>query len=670
MAVVAITLWLPVGMPGGTVEEWLILEQYRRGVSPLETGSHFLRPLVYVPFYIGFALTPSSFVGLNLLHMAFIGGKGFLLYRIMRALTIPSSFSLATALLFLVHPADDGQMSLRTLSVQAAVFLFLSSVFLLLRFTAENRPVLGLGMVACLSASFLIYEASLPLALLSPLLLLSAPGVSMRRAAWVAAGTWYGALVLLAGRYVYLLVRSPESYQTTVLTSRSAGGAIADSLPHLGMAFERSLWAGWKLALGDLLSVSRTDLLIALLIGGMAAGLLWLLARPSEAEKPTPRRYLVTGGIALLVIGLGFAMYLPTSVRESTWRTLFLSSLGGALFATSTLGLFTMWSRRRRLAFSLAAAVLVGLGIVHLLEQHRGFAKVSNNQRSVIEGIVEAVPRLHRRTRLLLLFDDTDQALSHRAFPFSRYLRVPLAFHYGLADLNVHICHPSTIRQGERCKLGRHSVKIEHQDVGWLTRRLSWEVPYDSLVAVHRDHRGEITMLEEIPVWYSLVATRGYDAGTLVDRGDGFHPASGGRRLEFDEGRFVGAGWGIERVNPAGVTYRFMTAPEGAIHLPLRLVDHRLRLRIANGMTPGLLASLGVSVGGQRLDLESLGSGEFRTIVDARLLTPDGDTTIVFHQDPTILTAVQASRGPLTGLGFDWVELESIGDDSGRGARE
>lgn len=662
---VVAALWLPVGAPGGTVEEWLIRERYLQGMSVFETGQHYLRPLVYLPYYVGFHLTPGSFLGLNLLQMAFIWAKGFVLYRLLRALSLGPSLSAAAALLFLLHPADDGQMTLRTLSIQGVAFLFLTAVYLLVRFAATNRPVVGLGMVASLSATLLIYEAPLPLALASPLLLWVSPGVAGRRRV-VAAGVWLGTLFILAGRYLFLLTRNPATYQATVLASSgssSSSGAVAEALPFLGLAYVRSLWTGWKLATQDFLSAPRMDALTALVIGGLAAGFVSYLAGKSGVEDRERQAsfYVVIALVGLLVIGLGFAMYLPTNVRESTWRTLILSSLGGSLFLAAGLRLLTGWSRRRRFVYPLLVGMFVVVAFSHLLAQHRGFARTSANQQEIVEGIVAAAPRLHPRTRLLLIFDDTDRVVSYDAFAFSRYLRAALGTRYELPDLNVHVCYPSTERRGEQCELGPERVNVQHQDVGPVTGRLAWEAPYDAVVALHRDRDGEISMLEEIPDWYAFERAEGYDPLALVDSGGGFRSATGRWRVDFDEDQFIGAGWDIERVNPGGITYRFMSAPDGAIHLPLGPGDHQLRVRIANQITPELVDSLGLSVGGRRLQLEPVRPGEFEAEIPAGLIRADGDTTIVFHQAPRILEEVQATRGPLIGLAFDWVEVAPSG---------
>jgi hypothetical protein len=167
-----------------------------------------------------------------------------------------------------------------------------------------------------------------------------------------------------------------------------------------------------------------------------------------------------------------------------------------------------------------------------------------------------------------------------------------------------------------------------------------------------------VRLLDSLPTWYTLQRRElEYDPGELVDAGRGLRPVSGGVRVEFEEQAFVGAGWDIERKSASGITYRFMSNRTGALHLPLEKMDYLIEVRIANGISEPLLESLKASVDGRPIPLERLPGGHFRGTLPFELVSHQSHTTLFFHQDAELLRQVQAERGPLLGLGFDWVRL-------------
>lgn len=662
IAFVVVALWLPVGLGvRGTIEELLIREQFLAGMDVWEVGGHFLRPFAYVPFYLGYLLTPDSFVGLNLLHMGFIWGKGMALFLVLRKLGTTSGLAMATAAIFVLFPADDGQMTLRTVAIQGSVALFLLAVYLLLRLGQRWTVPTAIGLACSVASGLSIYEAALPLAMLAPLLLLLVPGQG--RSTLAAAAVWYGTLGGLGGRYLATLVAGDESYQDQVMIAEGGLGWLAEAPLYLWKAYERTLFGGWLTALGDLVGGQRSDALLGLGVG-LAVGLavLWI----ARKQPPTPSRngrvfvigFVVVG---LAVIALGFAMYLPTSIRTNTWRTLFLPSLGGALVVVGVVrGLVDLAGAGPR-AFAGAVALVTAVGFVSLSSQHQSFAAVSSAQRQVVEGVVAAVPVLGPRAQLLLLFDETDRLMSHAVFPFSRYLRSALYPHYRRADLNVHICRPFVDSRGETCVFTDEGVTVAHQDVGYLASRLAWTVPYEALVALRQDRHGRISLLESLPPWYTFGDNPPeYDPRALIDDGAGFVSRGGRVFREFAGDGGVGAGWGIPRETTAGITYRFLPHSRGAVHAPLEVRDHRIEVRIANGMTPELLASVALSVGGERITLTDVEPALFRGRIPADLIAPEGETLLIFEQDEEVLAAIQEEKGPLVGLGFDWVRLEPI----------
>lgn len=655
LALTVVALWIPEGFVDGIYEEWLFLDQYLAGMSALEVGGHFLRPLVLVPFYWGFYLTPGSFVGLNVVLMIVIWARGMFLFLVLRELGARPSLAGGIALLFLLYPADDGQMSTRTVGIQASAALLLLSTALLLRLGRRFRPGLAVATAAILAVTVLGYEAPYAPAMFCPLLLLWT--VHPRRA-WPAAATWYAVLIPLAVRYVVGLFGRPGSYQGSLLAIEASGRSLLETAGFLAEVYRRVLLTSWVDASFDLAHARWSDLILGAVVAVSAGAVLLLLHRWSPVPGPgdDERRFVVVlGAIGLIAVGVGFAMYLPSNAREATWRTLFLPSIGGAI----VVGVL-VWAaaRARARSFVPAIAVLALVACVHLVDQHRSYAAIARNQDQILRGIGKAAPALDPRTRLLLVLDRTDTLLSHEFFPSSRYLRAALAHRYDVEDLNAHVCYPFSERRGETCVFGADGVTVEHQDVGWRRGRLGWEVPYDAVVAVEVDRREQVRLLEALPPWYTLQeGDLDYRGPSLVEPGRDEGVIRDTVRLEFEPHDGVGAGWGPAQTNPAGVTYRFMTNDRAAIPMRLRPGPHQIEIRIANGIDPALLATLGLTVGGRPIELERIDGALFRGEIEPDLIADDGPTTLVLRQDHTLLAKFQAERGPHIGLGVDWVEV-------------
>lgn len=660
------------------MEEWLYLDRFGRGMSPFALYEQILRPMGYLQTYFPFLLTPGSFVGQNLLHLVYMWGKGMALFLVLRELRAKPAFALAAALLFVLHPADTGQMTLRTTVIHGHLMYLMVAIWWLLQLARRFRLGLALATLALLAFTLLVYEAGYPLAWAAPLLLL-ALGKNHAADGLKASLLWYGTLLLLVGRYVLVFASGVETYNAEILAFEQGGERLANMFAALGGAYARVLWVGWVEAFESLKAAGWGDLAIGLLSAALAGFAVAALGPCKDAKTKGGARFSMLVAVAAsAIVALGFLMYLPTQVRASTWRTLFLPSVGGGLMAAAIL--WWVCSRRLpggRLFFAVASGLGVLLGTVHLTAQHRAFAEVSWNQQRVLAGILRAAPRIEPEVELLLLIDQGDPAaISPQSFPYSRYFRAALTYLYGLEGLNAQVCYPFFPRRGERCEFGRESALVDHIEPDWLHPELAWDVDYERLLVFERDRDGRISLLETLPRWYSLQpGDLSYHPGPLLEEGGARHPrflkvppvvASGrtaGESLEhlayeFDEDRLVGAGWGGLRKNDSGITYRFMLHERAALHLPLQPRSYRLELRIANGLSDKLLNSLRLQASAQPIPLRRTGPGTYQGQLFREQVEPGSDTTLLFEVDAAELHRLQAERGPRVGLGVDWLRIE------------
>src|SRR6476661_1782142 len=91
LTALVLTLWLPFGWKiTGLYEEWFIMsggdagDPLRMLYDPPYNESY--RPLTLAPYILGYVLTPSSFLGFNIVAALWLLGKGAAMYFLVRRL--------------------------------------------------------------------------------------------------------------------------------------------------------------------------------------------------------------------------------------------------------------------------------------------------------------------------------------------------------------------------------------------------------------------------------------------------------------------------------------------------------------------------------------------------------------------------------------------------------
>ena len=261
--------------------------------------------------------------------MASIIVKGIALYLVL-AQWMPRQrfFALSAALLLVVFPADEGTFTFRALHVHAAVALYLFAIYFMQRAWDRRRVLPALLMLLASAASIFVYENGYPLIVFTPLLLLIKRGAPDFRKQFVRLGLiWYVAPILTL-IYTALTLGSGPTYQTWVLQHSginqiSVLGEMAQAVVN---TYVQHFATGWVKALG-LVSANIGFTVLAALLTLAALGIGWRFARKDEAA-PT-RVYLWLIGIGLVVIFLGYSLFLLTPYRELKWRVFSIPRLEG-----------------------------------------------------------------------------------------------------------------------------------------------------------------------------------------------------------------------------------------------------------------------------------------------------------------------------------------------------
>jgi hypothetical protein len=468
LALLVAMLWLPFGINVGfTGDDWIYFHQADAGILMMAASP--LRLFQPLPWLIGYALAPGHFAGINLCFALLMFGKGYLVYAILNRLTAPRPLAFAAAVLSLLLPADIGVFSMEALSIQFAVVCYLLALYLLILYRDRPRFSLLLGMWISLVGCVATYEVVYPLILFSPLVLLLRHKFNRR-----FIGTtllWYLVPALNAVWFVWIIVNFPRAF--AYQGGRVTGFSLSAIMISLFNIYKRHFVDGW---LQGRISANSLYLLLAVLsalaIGGVCV-LLWR-REPIVQRSRLPLIFAVSG---LVIIGLGVALYLPTDLRDETFRTYYFSSIGAAL----TLAVLFWWVARRPWVFALLVGVFVSLGTIQLLDQHQRYRDESLREQSALRTLVQALPAVAAGSGIVVI-DETPHSefiQTVRGFRFE-YIMATLYQDYSLESA---LCSPGEFGTSEqsRCRFTGDGIVIPSIRSRYFVR------PYAQLIFVRYD---------------------------------------------------------------------------------------------------------------------------------------------------------------------------------------
>jgi hypothetical protein len=312
-----------------------------------------------------------------------------LLYLLLRRLSLPSLDAALVAVLVLLFPAA---LSLRfwmavSHAPVAISFAILGFLAVFAAFEAEGRRsklLHTLGLLLFLS-SLLLYEIALPVMLASVLLY-------RFRVPWrTAARRWALDLVVLLP--VALLVTRSEA---------SDAQAQSNALSHLWKIVEQA-----PKLLGDrLLPLAGADWVAVVAIAALAGAATWGLRSGSwpDDARSALRRYLLLVAAGFVVIGLGYAIYVPginyyeptmpgiadrvNAVPGFGWVFVLYGSIG--ILATLLLG--RRQGRLVPLGAAVGSLVLVALWLPLIATESRHYVKGFEEGQRVLGMVRTALP--------------------------------------------------------------------------------------------------------------------------------------------------------------------------------------------------------------------------------------------------------------------------------------
>jgi len=690
LAAITCAFWAPFGWRvSGTFEEWFVVVRADSlGVLSQLYVHPSNRPLFQAPMVVAHWLTPGSFLGMNILQALLIFGASAALFWLVANLP-PANRAVAfvAAALMLVYPADDATYTLRATNIHAGVFFLLISLCLL---TASIRKATWqriIAMVVMQVLSLAIYDGGFLIMLCGPAMVLCMRRAFTRRTALLSLA-WWAAPTFFAFA-LWRVVRDPDAYQGALIRSSGLGHDYSHDFyvfsQSIGRALTRNFWSGWTQAT----TVPPLDdpyLKIAIALALFVfAPLAWVLSGRGQKSYAATKdsRYWILAGTGVAITVLGFAMFLPTTWRNTNWRVFIYSSIGASLtVAVACWIAASLFRSKARPIFVALSGVLFAVGSIHALSQHGIYFAQTQRQQAILAGIVSAAPEVTSSVAFLLI--DKTPASAFQAWSgctsIGDCLEAQLQYVYHGVDLRAAYCAPHFRPRGassEECEFGTNGVTVSYVYLG-NGKQVRRYFPYDSLLIFEDGTKG-VKLLDSIEAYTSDETNESYNPKSHVDVNASppprvhtlftrwpFKPTYPRKRMlssyrfEFDRPA-PGAGW-----SQPEQSRMWTSGPESTLDLWLEGgTDYRMQFRIVAAMSPDILSSLQVAVNGHPVTLVARpdvgGAVIYAGAICAGVVDADpDDTRIVFTVDRVVTPKSLGMNDDERTLGvmFDWIRIE------------
>jgi hypothetical protein len=337
-------------------------------------------------------------------------GRGVLTYLILRRLFPQYDlFPFLVAILVLVHASDHALKMIGQTNQFGMLFWMFLALYLLVLAMTTTRMVLWiifmLGSLLTAHMCLWSYESPVFLLLVVPVLFMLA--LPDRRRALVEIAVFY----VVPAWYIYrhverYLDRFDTTYQSAVAREDwNPSGVIADFVFNVRASLEFWNWGEWAAAprAATTAFVLAAVASAAVLLAGLA------LIRYARARDrpllPSGRPAVVLLAAGVIVLSASFPAYLASIYARDLWRTQFLSGVGAALVIATVLAIGASLMRRATVGAVLATLIVASVTFVGTMAAYRAGQNQYDTwerQRRVMEGILEAAPRVDANTVVVL----------------------------------------------------------------------------------------------------------------------------------------------------------------------------------------------------------------------------------------------------------------------------
>lgn len=487
----AMILYLPFGWSHvGHWEEWVI-KAYVQGM-PNDWLDNELRTrlFVIVPHTLAHILTPTSFLGYNLIHMLMFFGKSVFLYGILRKLGLPLHLAFLVSALFMVYPVNSAIMSLRSFPMQFSALSLLLAGYLMLHIREQPSRLGIVGVWMALLFSVGSNESGYFIILIVPLFLV----LLERRLSWKTSNLTILWLMMPIARLTMtygLLATERGFYQSNNLDTMAGVplDRLSPILHALGASYTETFSAGWLEAIN---SFSSTDYLMWSGLGTLIVMCTaWLLMR-RDAMNLSIRQHivLIVSGFFFLIPAVGVMISLDF-YRNDTWRVFFYAPISGAVVVIGVLSLLATRIRSQSIHH---AILLIFIGIIFIpsfnraLNQHGFFVQHAIAKEEFFRAFIQQAPAIESSAQVIVVSDlsltelpsvGLYELIRRDMFSSALYLlydNVPREF--------VFVCV-----MDDTCRANEDLLTVTFP---------YREIPYDELIIFHLDTNLTLTLIDTL----------------------------------------------------------------------------------------------------------------------------------------------------------------------------
>lgn len=414
---VGIVFWWRGWNVGPVNDGWFTLDAATGRWFPIR--SDLTRALAAWPTALGHAISPRTFVGLQLVLAGLLYVRAVVVYLLVRRI-VPSDplAALGVALAAVFYPADTGLFWLGALGVHSAVTMALVALYCFWR-SLDGSAGWLVGAVPAAILSLWSHPTGLALLVAAPIAIATWRRFLLTRRQWAVLAS-FGAVVV--GSTLHLV--------WSLLGGRGRTASVADvDLASMATMFRfriERLWLGGWVDTVD----GVTDVQLAVAAMFMLVTLTFLLLGSSRLPSPgrwTTARRLLAVGFGVIVVGLlPFAVLVEPEHLAPT-RTLLLASAGAALILVAAVRAIP-GRRAGRIMGAFLVSLLAAGGILYGLDERDRWADDWHRQEVLLASVVAAVPDPPPGSGFLLRFEPA--AAREVAGLANRHLALTYALQY------------------------------------------------------------------------------------------------------------------------------------------------------------------------------------------------------------------------------------------------
>lgn len=498
--VLQLLLWVPFGLENGCYAEGCVIAS-AVDQNPSEVFyPNRVRFAEFIPYHLAYRLTPDHFTGINIMILVVMTLRGWVALRLAYLMGIDKHpLAFAVAALVAVFPADQAYFYHGALLALTASLCYLFALMLFLDFLRIRGLWRLLLMAAALFLDLAIYDSTHIVAVATPILILIIQRGRNLAGFFSAAFVWYFTLSFKALQVLRLMNEMPAAlaYQQGLISPDNRPETLISAL--LGR-YSYHFYGTW---LPDLTDAVPSYVFLAILASLLAFfAFRWL--QHDEVYWGGYRgqgRVLGLTVLGLLFVGLSLAIYLPTVLRDSAERTLFLSGAGAALALAMGIWFVLRLFFIPRAIYFLVISLLVGLAVYQQLNARSVYIDLYRQQADIAAQMVRLAPGPSPETLFLLIDESTDSELRGKYTLSSLYPERMLQMVYRDYSLRFRLCYPNQWQpwgyDREVCRLDVDSVVLAHQRT-YDVFPTQIEVMYSHILVFTYDDTGEVELVSRL----------------------------------------------------------------------------------------------------------------------------------------------------------------------------